>query len=31
MKAVIWHGVGGIRLDDVAEPSLLKVELEPVG
>lgn len=22
MKAVVWHGVGDIRLDDVAEPSL---------
>lgn len=22
MKAVIWHGIGDIRLDDVADPKI---------
>jgi threonine dehydrogenase-like Zn-dependent dehydrogenase len=26
MKAVVWHGVGDIRLDDVAEPTLQEPE-----
>ena len=26
MKAVVWHGVGDIRLDDVAEPTLKEPE-----
>jgi Alcohol dehydrogenase GroES-associated len=29
MKAVVYHGVGDIRVDDVPEPGWLKVELEP--